>query len=205
MLKKLLFVIYFLFIPSAAADDTKILLVLGDSLSSGYGIDMDHSWVNLLRERINEQGYRFEVINASISGDTTRGARVRLNPMLDEIQPAITIVELGGNDGLRGLPLDEMQDNLAAIIERLLQVDSQVLLVPMKLPPNYGPAYTSRFEMIYSKLADQYGIKMLPFILKGIAEDDTLMQDDGIHPVSGAQEKMLDNLWPDLLPLLHES
>lgn len=205
MLKKLLFVIYFLFIPSAAADDTKILLVLGDSLSSGYGIDMDHSWVNLLRERINEQGYRFEVINASISGDTTRGARVRLNPMLEEIQPAITIVELGGNDGLRGLPLDEMQDNLAAIIERLLQVDSQVLLVPMKLPPNYGPAYNSRFEMIYSKLADQYGIKMLPFILKGIAEDDTLMQDDGIHPVAGAHEKMLDNLWPDLLPLLNES
>ena len=187
------------------ADDNRILLVLGDSLSSGYGITVEHGWVSLLQERIRAQGYRYEVVNASISGDTTHGARTRLTSLLGEIQPAITIVELGGNDGLRGLSLDEMQVNLASIIEQLLEVNSQVLLVPMKLPPNYGPAYNSRFEMIYSNLADQYGIKMLPFILEGVAVDDTLMQDDGIHPVTGAQEMMLDNLWPDLLPLLNAS
>jgi acyl-CoA thioesterase-1 len=202
MLRNFLFVIYCLFSLSAAADDNKTLLVLGDSLSTGYGIAMERSWVYLLQDRLTRQDYRYDVINASISGDTTRGARARLIPLLEEIHPAITIVELGGNDGLRGLSLDEMQANLTVIIEQLLGVDSQILLIPMKLPPNYGAAYISKFEMIYMKLAGQYDIKMLPFILKGIARDSTLMQDDGIHPVASAQEKMLDNLWPDLLPLL---
>jgi len=202
MLRKYLFVICCLFSLSAAADDNKTLLVLGDSLSTGYGIAMEHSWVYLLQDRLIRQGYRYEVMNASISGGTTLGARARLMSLLDEIDPAITIVELGGNDGLRGLSLDDMQANLAVIIEQLLDVDSQILLVPMKLPPNYGAAYISKFEMIYMNMADQYDIKMLPFILKGIAGDSTLMQDDGIHPVADVQEKMLDNLWPDLLPLL---
>ena len=202
MLRKYLFVICCLFSLSAAADDNKILLVLGDSLSTGYGIAMERSWVYLLQDRLIRQGYRYEVINASISGGTTRGASARLMSLLDGIDPAITIVELGGNDGLRGLSLDDMQANLAVVIEQLLDVDSQILLVPMKLPPNYGAAYISKFEMIYMNMADQYDIKMLPFILKGIAGDSTLMQDDGIHPVADVQEKMLDNLWPDLLPLL---
>lgn len=202
MLRKYLFAFYCLFSLSAAADDNKTLLVLGDSLSAGYGIAIERSWVSQLQDRLMRQGYRYKVVNASISGDTTRGARARLIPLLEEVRPLITIVELGGNDGLRGLALEEMQANLTVIIEHLLGVDSHILLIPMKLPPNYGDAYISKFEMIYMQLADQYDIKMVPFILEGIAGDDRLMQDDGIHPAASAQIKMLDNLWPDLLPLL---
>jgi acyl-CoA thioesterase-1 len=202
MLRKYLFAFYCLFSLSAAADDNKTLLVLGDSLSAGYGIAIERSWVSQLQDRLMRQGYRYKVVNASISGDTTRGARARLIPLLEEVRPLITIVELGGNDGLRGLALEEMQANLTVIIEHLLGVDSHILLIPMKLPPNYGDAYISKFEIIYMQLADQYDIKMVPFILEGIAGDDRLMQDDGIHPAASAQIKMLDNLWPDLLPLL---
>ncbi|MEE8320844.1 MAG: arylesterase [Gammaproteobacteria bacterium] len=202
MLRKYLFAFYCLFSLSAAADDNKTLLVLGDSLSAGYGIAIERSWVFQLQHRLMRQGYRYKVVNASISGDTTRGARARLIPLLEEVRPLITIVELGGNDGLRGLALEEMQTNLTVIIEHLLGVDSHILLIPMKLPPNYGDAYIRKFEMIYMQLADQYDIKMVPFILEGIAGDDRLMQDDGIHPAASAQKKMLNNLWPDLLPLL---
>jgi len=202
MLRKYLFTFYCLFSLSAAADDNKTLLVLGDSLSAGYGIAIERSWVSLLQDRLIRQGYRYKVVNASISGDTTRGARARLLPLLEEIRPVITIVELGGNDGLRGLALEEMQINLAVIIEHLLGVNSHILLIPMKLPPNYGDVYIRKFEMIYMQLSDQYDIRIVPFILEGIAGDDRLMQDDGIHPAVSAQIKMLDNLWPDLLPLL---
>ncbi len=135
-----------------AADRT--LLVLGDSLSAAYGIDMDQGWVSLLNERLREQGYNYRVINASISGDTTRGAVARLEKTLNRTRPDIAIVELGGNDGLRGVSLQEMQRNLTEIVDKFRRAGSRVLLVPMQLPPNYGPAYNERFQSIYRHLAE---------------------------------------------------
>lgn len=178
------------------------MLVLGDSLSAAYGIDVDQSWVSLLHERLQEQGYNYRVINASISGDTTRGAVARLEQALNRTPPDIAIVELGGNDGLRGLSLQEMQRNLIDIINRFKSAGSRVLLVPMQLPPNYGPAYIERFRDIYRQLAEQDHVTLGRFILEDIADKPCLMQDDGIHPRAEAQELMLNNIWPQLDSML---
>lgn len=180
------------------------LLVLGDSISAGYGIALKRGWVHLLQQRLHKQGYRYKVINASISGDTTRGARVRLGKILSEQRPAVSLIELGGNDGLRGLSLEEMSANLAAIIQELKKCDSTIVLIPMQLPPNYGRVYNTRFENVYQELADTHDIVLADFILQGIADNAELMQSDGIHPKAEAQPVMLDNVWPDLQPLLEK-
>lgn len=180
----------------------KPLLVLGDSISAGYGISLEQGWVYLLEKRLRELGYRYRVENASISGDTTRGARARLANLLERESPVISIVELGGNDGLRGLSLEEISDNFDAIISALKQNGSRVLLIPMRLPPNYGQAYNARFESIYRELAQRHGIPLTTFILQGIAEHRELMQSDGIHPVAEAQPMMLENIWSTLEPEL---
>ena len=185
---------------SAAAEHT--LLVLGDSISAGYGIPVERGWVALLQARLSGKDYRYHVVNASISGDTSRGARARLDHLLDSVPAQIAIVELGGNDGLRGLSLPEIEKNLGAIIDRLQQDDIGVLLVPMMLPPNYGPVYTSRFREMYDRLGRIHHIPVSKFILEGIGDRPELMQDDGIHPVAAAQEQMLDNIWPALQPML---
>ena len=182
----------------------KTILVLGDSLSAAYGIDAQSGWVSLLRGRLDRAGYRYEVVNASISGDTTHGANTRLDAILKEMTPDITIVELGGNDGLRGLPPAEIKANLTAIIEKTATAGSRILLAEMLLPPNYGSAYITEFVALYRDLGARGDVILSNFILADIADNPDLMQSDGIHPKSEAQEMILDNLWPDLYPLLEK-
>ena len=155
-----------------------------------------------MRDRLGVEGYRYKVINASISGETTHGANKRLDGILKEIRPYITIVELGGNDGLRGIPLAEIRDNLQQIIEKISSSGSSILLVEMLLPPNYGAAYIEKFVAVYKQFGSLDNVTLAKFILDNIADDPDLMQSDGIHPKAEAQEMMLDNLWPDLYPLL---
>ncbi len=187
-------------LPLHAKDKT--LLILGDSLSAAYGIPLESGWVSLLEQRLVDQGYAFNVINASISGETTLGARTRLTTILKSNPPDLAIVELGGNDGLRGFPFTEIEQNLSAIVQKLSQRDCLVLLVPIQLPPNYGQAYNQKFRGIYDRIATQYDIQLSEFILKDIAINKDLMQADGIHPVEEAQTMMLENIWPDLQQLI---
>ncbi len=183
----------------------KTLLVLGDSLSAAYGIPVERGWVSLLAQRIIKHKLDYNVVNASISGETTVGARRRLPKLLDEIRPGVVIVELGGNDGLRGFPLDEIERNLTAIIAMIRQAGGYVLLVPMRLPSNYGAAYNQRFSAIYDRLAVPLNVNLSTFILHNIAQYPELMQDDGIHPVADAQSVMLENIWPALLNLMQQT
>lgn len=192
----------FLFISLSAVGSDKIILVLGDSLSASHGIAPDAGWVFQLRERLGVEGYRYKVINASISGETTHGANSRLDGILKELTPDITIVELGGNDGLRGVPLVEIRNNLQEILGKVSSSGGKTLLVEMLLPPNYGPAYIEKFVAVYKQLGSLDNVTLAKFILDDIADNPDLMQSDGIHPKAEAQEMMLDNLWPDLYPLL---
>ncbi len=177
-------------------------MILGDSLSAGYGMRVEQGWVALLAQRITAQGYPQRVVNASISGDTSRGALARLGPLLTAESPKFTIVELGGNDGLRGIPLDELRNNLGEILKQIRATGSEVLLLPMKLPPNYGPAYTQGFEQIYRDLAADHGALLGLFILEDIALNPELMQADGIHPTAAAQPLIVDRVWPMLESVL---
>lgn len=201
MLRKI-FILGLLCLSLPAFAQNKTLLVLGDSLSAGYGISLDRSWVGLLEKRLDESGHNYRVINKSISGETTLGAKVRIDNILSEIRPDVTIVELGGNDGLRGFTLNEIKTNLSEILDNLIASGSRVLLIPMKLPPNYGKAYNDRFYSIYEDLAREKSINQSRFILSGIATDPDLMQADGIHPEEEAQRLMLENVWPELETLL---
>jgi acyl-CoA thioesterase-1 len=182
----------------------KTLLILGDSLSASYGMSIQQGWVSLLEQRLAEADYEYTVINASISGETTAGAKVRMNNLLESVKPDIIIVELGGNDGLRGLSPDEMLANLAEIINALRQEDSEVLLIPIHLPPNYGKVYNDKIRSSYDQIAEQDGVYPGKFILEGIGDNPDLMQSDGIHPTAEAQSMMLENVWPDLEPLLEK-
>lgn len=178
------------------------ILILGDSLSAAYGIPVDSGWVSLLQRRLQDQDCPYEVINASISGETTTGALVRLPEILDRVRPDITLIELGANDGLRGFPPATIHDNLTEIITRLADTGSRIILVQMHLPPNYGPAYNRRFDAIYTSLAEQHDVALAPFILRDMFDDPALMQDDGLHPKAVAQPMILDHIWPVLEPLL---
>jgi len=195
------FVLAMAALAQAHAGDPRIL-VLGDSLSAAYGIPLERGWVNLLQARLKTEGYGYEVVNASVSGDTTGAALTRLPRALELHQPAIVIVELGGNDGLRGTPVAQMQRNLASIIEKARAVDAEVLVTGVMIPPNYGAEYTARFSAVYTSLVDEFEVALVPFILDGIALEPSLMQADGIHPTAAAQPRILDNVWPALLPLL---
>lgn len=186
----------------AKAQPSPVILVVGDSLSAAYGIDPQQGWVSLLGQRLQQQGFPYRVVNASISGDTTQNGVYRIQAALDKHDPAIVIIELGANDGLRGLPLQQMRDNLARMIELSRQHRAQVLLVGMRIPPNYGKAYTDAFYDIFRTLAKKYQIQRVPFLLDGVGGHDQLMQADGLHPTAAAQPKMLDNLWPYLKPAL---
>lgn len=179
-----------------------VILVFGDSLSAGFGIDHRQGWTVLLQDRLDNSPFRFTVQNASISGETSAGGLGRLPRALQIHRPAIVIIELGGNDGLRGLALDAMRSNLGEMIKLCTRAGARVLLVGMHLPPNYGPAYTREFYNSYRQLAEQHKVSLLPFLLDGIATERSLMQSDGIHPVAAAQPLIIDNLWPRLLPLL---
>lgn len=191
----------FLLSFSTYADEAPVILVLGDSLSAGYGIDVKAGWVALLQQRLDDQ-YPHRVINASVSGETAGGGLARLPALLQEHQPSLVVLELGGNDGLRGHPVNIMQQQLDAIIQKSLAAKAKVLLLGMQIPPNYGQRYTQHFHQAYSQLAEQYKLPYVPFFLEGIAVNAELMQRDGIHPTAQAQPQMLDNLWQTLEPLL---
>lgn len=177
------------------------LLVMGDSLSAAYGIERESGWVQLLDERLADE---VKVINASISGETTSGGATRLPELLRQHRPDIVLLELGGNDGLRGLPPQQMRTNLAGMIEASQQAGAEVLLLGIQIPPNYGQAYADAFSQIYRTLAERHDVPLVAFILEGIALDDALIQDDGIHPTAEAQPKVLENVWPALEKLLPE-
>ncbi|WP_407676188.1 arylesterase [Peristeroidobacter agariperforans] len=185
-----------------AAAAPKPILVLGDSLSAGYGVKVDATWVALLEQRLAKQGYGYRVVNASISGETTGGARSRLPRALELHKPAVVIIELGGNDGLRGLPLKQVRSNFEYLIETSQATQAKVVLVGMRMPPNYGAEYANTFHALYGELAKKYDVPLVDFFLDGVALDDTLMQSDGIHPNATAQPKLLDNLWPALNKVL---
>ena len=178
------------------------ILVLGDSLSAGYGIASDQSWVNLLQTRLNTSGYPQEVINASISGDTTRGGLTRLPRALKIYQPAIVIIELGGNDGLRAIPIGEIRRNMDGMIQLARKSGASVLVAGIRLPPNYGPDYTTRFHTTLKDAAKEGGAAFVPFILEDIALVTGMMQGDGIHPTAVAQDQILNNIWPYLEQLI---
>lgn len=187
-------------VPALAASPT--ILVLGDSLSAAYNIDHDAGWVSLLQQRLQQQGYAHRVVNASVSGDTTRGGLSRLPSLMQKHDPAVVIIELGGNDGLRGLPISEIRQNLQRMVRLARDHGARVLLARVRIPPNLGPVYREQFEAVFQTLAEREGIKMVPYILKGVAEDQALMQEDGLHPTPAAQPLILDNIWPNLKPLL---
>lgn len=189
---------------AAAAGNPPVILVVGDSLSSGYGVNVDATWVALLDKKLAGQGYVYRVVNASVSGETTGGGRARLSRALQLHQPAIVILELGGNDGLRGLPLRQMRDNLEAMIAQVRAANARPVLVGMRIPTNYGPAYTDGFHAVFGELAKKHSLPLVPFFLEGVAFDTKLMQDDALHPNKEAQPILLDNLWPTLQPLLEK-
>ena len=200
--KHILLIIAFLLCVPPALAKPPVVLVLGDSLSAGYGIDVQAGWVALLAQRLTQQGYPHRVINASISGDTSGGGRARLPRLLAMHNPDLVIIELGANDGLRGLSLTVMQNNLAAMIKATRTHGARVVLVGMHLPTNYGSAYTEKFHATYVDLARQLKIPLVPFLLDKVALDAQLMQADGLHPRATAQAQLLDNVWPLLKPLL---
>lgn len=189
-------------LASAATPAQRTIIVLGDSLSAGYGIKIKEGWVNLLAQRLANEGYGYRVVNASVSGETTQGGLARLPRALEAHKPAIVIVELGGNDGLRGLPLATSSANLDRIVKLSRDARAQVLLVGMLMPPNYGPRYRDEFSGMFASLASQYQIAFVPFLLDKVALDESLMQRDGIHANAAGQPQMLENVWPKLKPLL---
>ncbi|MBE0486465.1 arylesterase [Marinobacter sp.] len=189
--------------PALASQNT--LLVLGDSLSAAYGVPSETAWVQLLRDRLEGHGLQWQVVNASISGETTDGGLRRLPALLETNQPDVVIIELGGNDGLRGFPPEVIESNLAKMIEMVLEIDAVPLIVGMQIPPNYGQRYTQMFADIFPNLSDQYDASLVPFFLEGIYNQSGLMQEDGIHPTEEAQPVLLDNLWDQLKPLLTKS
>jgi acyl-CoA thioesterase I len=198
----LLWLVFFLPGLPARAEEPPVILVVGDSLSAAFGIPSELGWVNLLQRRLAERGFPHRVVNASISGDTTSGGLSRLPAALERTRPALVIVELGANDGLRGQPLMEMTANLARMIELSRQAGAKVLLAEMRIPPNYGPLYTQKFQGAFGELATRYGIGLIPFLLDGVAGNPALILDDGLHPRAEAQPRILDNVWPALEPLL---
>lgn len=182
------------------------ILIMGDSLSAAYGVQTERAWVAQLRERLDSRVEGdWTVVNASISGETTDGGLRRLPDLLSRHQPDIVVIELGGNDGLRGFPPGVIENNLATMIELSQESGARVLLVGMQMPPNYGPRYTEAFADIYPDLAEAKETELVPFFLEGIYNQPGMMQDDGIHPTGDAQARLLDNLWPHLEPMLEQT
>lgn len=190
-------------IGSAHAAAPKTVLVLGDSLSAAHNIPVESGWVHLLDARLHQMVPKWTAINASISGETSLSGRNRLPALLAKYRPQVLVLELGANDGLRGLPLPALRANLDAMIVAAQQAKVRVLLVGIELPVNYGPHYRDGLRSMYAELASARRLALVPFLLEGIALDPAAMQDDGLHPVSSAQPRVLDNVWKPLLPLLH--
>lgn len=190
----------FLSLTGLYAEEPKTILIWGDSLSSAYGMPVEKGWVNLLAARVADKNYK--VINGSLSGETTRGGLARLPATLKQQQPDIVILELGGNDGLRGISIQEMQNNLLQMTEQAQQSGAIVLLLEMRIPPNYGSVYGQQFSRAYARVVEKTGAAFVPFFLEDVATDFDLMQPDGIHPVAKAQPVLLRNIYSVLEPLL---
>ena len=184
------------------AEERPTLLVMGDSLSAAYGIEANEGWVSLLEARLDGKA---RVVNASISGETSGGGATRLPELLGQHAPDIVLLELGGNDGLRGLPPSQFEANMRRMIEASQEAAARVLLLGIDIPPNYGQAYRDAFTGVYHRLADEYDLPLVPFLLEGVALEEHLMQRDGIHPTAEAQPLILENVWPELAALLEES
>jgi len=200
-LKRVLLLCLMLCAP-AAYSASKTLLVLGDSISAEYGLPRDSGWVSLLQTRLSDDKLPVSVVNASISGETTAGGLTRLPGLLQQHKPAVLIVELGGNDGLRGLSLAATQSNLREMIKSADRIGARVLLLGMRVPPNYGPDYSKRFAAMYQGLARERNVKLVPFLFAGLEDTERFFQQDRIHPNQRAQTVMLDNVWPSLRSLL---
>lgn len=203
MLKRLLFVVVFCWSGLAAAQDT--ILVYGDSLSAAYGISQQKGWVALLQERLRAKQLDYSVVNASISGETTSGGATRIDDTLARTEPDIVILALGANDGLRGLPVAQMKQNLSRIIKAAQAAGAEVLLAGMHLPPNYGPHYAREFHQAFAELSKQHKTAYLPFLLEGMATQAAMFQSDQMHPTAEAQPIILDTVWGSLTPLLRKN
>ncbi|HSG59247.1 MAG TPA: arylesterase [Woeseiaceae bacterium] len=195
-MRKILVLLVVLVSGGVGASEPPTILIFGDSLSAGYGIEVDQSWVTLLQARLGEQGYEHRVVNASISGETSEGVAARIDAALETFSPALVILELGGNDGLRGFPPGRMRANLDTVITKSAVSGADVVMLGIRIPPNYGQRYTEAFENVFRELADEHGIPWIEFFLEGVALDAELMQADGIHPNAAAQPILLDNAWP---------
>jgi acyl-CoA thioesterase-1 len=203
MFKKILLVVLGWMALGAAAQP--VVLVYGDSLSAGYGLPQGKGWVDLLADRLRAEKFDHRVVNASVSGETTVGGANRIEAVLAQHRPAIVVVELGGNDGLRGLSLAATRQNLQKIVGAAIAAGAKPLLIGMQLPPNYGTAYTEKFQAVFEDVARERRIPLVPFMLAGFGEKREYFQADGIHPTIEAQRLMLDNVWPVLRPLLGKS
>jgi len=201
MLRQMAAFTLFLF-ATTAYSASKTVLVLGDSLSAEYGLARGSGWVPLLEQRLKTERIDASIVNASISGETTGGGRARLPALLEQHQPDVVVIELGANDGLRGLPLSAAETNLRSMITASRNAKARVLLIGMQLPPNYGREYTEKFIALFTSLARSTGTPLVPFLLNGIADQPQMFQSDRIHPAAEAQPIMLDNIWPFLRPLL---
>ncbi|WP_313700659.1 arylesterase [Achromobacter sp.] len=188
---------------AAQGSTPRTVLVVGDSLSAEYGIKRGTGWVPLLSARISEQYPKFQVVNASISGDTTSGGVARLPALLRQHAPAVVVLELGANDALRGLPLNMTEQNLRTMAQAARKADADVLIVGMQIPPNYGRDYAERFAAVFSNVAKNENARLVPFLMEGIATNRAMFQADGIHPNEDAQPQLLDNVWPALRPMLN--
>jgi acyl-CoA thioesterase I len=203
---KRLFVLFVLMVATASAKaEAPVILVFGDSISAGYGLArVEQGWVELLKTRLKTLGYGYQVVNASVSGETTAGGLARLPRALGLHHPMILILELGANDGLRGLPIAQMRENLTQMIDLASAAGAKTLLLGMRMPPNYGPEYTEQFRLVFSDLARDKKLAWVPFLLNNIALSPTLLQDDNLHPNALGQPILLDNAWPSLQPLLRK-
>ena len=203
-MRKLIILFSLLLVASTSSAREPTILIVGDSLSAGYGIDIDQSWATLLQLRLEEQGYEHRVVNASIGGETTEGGATRIHQALESFNPALVILELGGNDGLRGIPADRMQSNLENIILKSEASGAAIVMLGIQIPTNYGQRYRTAFGKVFSDLAAQYDIPWIEFFMEGIALNEDLMQSDGIHPNASAQPMLLDNAWPIIMTALTE-
>jgi acyl-CoA thioesterase-1 len=199
---RLLALIVLIIASASAHAEAPVILVFGDSISAGYGLPLDQGWVELLKTRLKAQGYGYQVINASVSGETTAGGLARLPRALELHHPGIVIIELGGNDGLRALPIAQFRDNLTELVALASASGAKVLLLGMRMPPNYGPQYTEQFAKVFSDLGRDKKIPSVPFLLTDIALNQKLLQGDEIHPNADGQPILLNNVWPALQPLL---
>lgn len=199
-----LFLIFLLLAGGPSKAEAPVILIMGDSLSAAYGIDTREGWVALLEHRLSDNGHAYRVVNSSITGDTTRSGATRLPRALRVHQPTVVIIELGGNDGLRGIAVSEIRDNLTAMIESSIAAGAQPMLVSVSIPPNYGQEYRERFRQVFLDLASSYQLAHVSLAIEEVAEAPGMLQADGIHPTAAAQPLMLDRVWSGLQTLLKQ-